>query len=209
LKGGYNAWKDAGYPISYQKNGITFIQGASLFDLVDPIKPELGQELTIEGYYGGGDSFMFIGITDNNQVLWNHINLKGVNHRGLDHIVRLQGKIIEVRDGIGDMKVNAVEILPGDIRSMIDTVDAHWKDFGAELLKSTNSSHPDGAVGSPLFDQRTHEVILYRNVGNMVAVSSPIQFAGERYYVPEVNVYYFLNLDGKITKIFLQYRQLK
>jgi hypothetical protein len=169
----------------------------------------LGQELTIEGYYGGGDLFMFIGITNDNQVLFNHINLKGVNHRGLGRIVRLQGKIIEVRDGIGDMNINTVEILPGDIRAMIDTVDAHWKDLRDELLKETNSSHPDGAVGSPLFDQRTHEVILYRNVGNMITVSSPTQFAGELGYVPEVNVYYFLNLDGKITKIFLQYRQLK
>jgi hypothetical protein len=214
LKGGYNAWKDAGHPISYQKNGITFIQGATLFDLVDPIKLELGQVLTIEGYLHGRvdpfpykPSMMFVGINDANQVVYRYVILKDFPNDkdpGHEAIVKVRGKIIEVRDGTGDMKVDTVEVVRGDIGDIIDIVDAHWRDFGAELLKETNSSKIDGGYSDPLFNQKTREVVVYHNVGNMQP-----GLWGESSYESEVDVYYFVNLDGKITKIFVHYRQVK
>ncbi len=212
MKGGYNAWEDAGYPISYQKDGITFIQGRSIFDLIDPIKLEAGKKITIEGYHSR-DMVFFISSTDANQVFFSYINLKGEYKPGQGYIARVSGNIIRIRGKIiqvsaqgriGDMEIDTYELIREDIDDIIEVVDAHWENLSQELLKEKDSSYPDGAVGYPLFDQRTDEVILYRNVGNMQKVPS-----GEAYYVPEVNVYYFVNLDGKITKIFLEYRQLK
>jgi len=150
---------------------------------------------------------MFVGINDANQVVNRYIILKDFPNDELlrkNIIARVRGKIIEVRDGIGDMEVDAVEVVRGDSGDIIDIVDAHWRDFSAELLKDTNSSMIDGGVSYPLFNQKTREVVVYHNVGNM-----QLGLWGEYSYESEVDVYYFVNLDGKITTIFLHYRQVK
>jgi hypothetical protein len=174
-------------------------------DLFDPIKLEVGQVLSIEGYYNG-EFIAFVGINDASQVVNRHIILKDFPDDKLlkkNIIARVRGKIIEVRDGIGDMEVADVELIreTGDI---IETVNSHWKDFSSELLKETNSSTIDGGYSDPLFNQKTREVVVYHNVGNM-----QLGLWGEYSYESEVDVYYFVNLDGKITTIFLHYRQVK
>jgi hypothetical protein len=218
LKGGYTAWKDAGFPISYQKDGITYMKGPSVLDLFDPIKVELGKVLTIEGYLNQSMNITppykplymhyirFIGLNDTNQVTFRYIKLKNFPNDEIlteNILARVRGKIVEVSDGNGDMEVDNVEFTR-KTTYVIDTVDSHWKDLGAELLRETNSSMIDNASVDLCFNQKTSEVVVCHTVGNM----EPF-FQGDRIYEPKVMAYYFVNLDGNINRIYLEYRQLR
>jgi hypothetical protein len=149
---------------------------------------------------------MFVGINDANQVLWRYVILKDFPNDELlreNIIAKVRGKVTQVRDGIGDIEVTDVELVR-DISDIVETVNSHWEDFSAELLKKTNSSIIDGMGGDPYFNQKTREVVISHNVGNMQPT-----FQGGYLFEPEVRVNYLVNLDGKITRIFLQYRQVK
>lgn len=102
MKGGYNAWKDAGYPISYEVDGITYIKGSSVFDLVQPIKLVVGQEMTIKGFCTRNMLF-FITTDDSKTVIFGHVNLQDEHKLVQGQMVKVRGKITQVIDHTGDM----------------------------------------------------------------------------------------------------------
>jgi hypothetical protein len=188
---------------------------SDLFDLFDSVKIEIGKELTIDGYVHRivppNPIFMdFIRTNTANETGLSWIILKGLpqdtnfgNESELyGSIVKVRGRIIEVREGIG-MEVEAYDVIVRDMQDIEDIVSAHWRDFIDVLYKDTNSSMQDSGWGSALFNPKTREIAVSRSVGNLESISCAYGCQ------IKVSAFYFVNLDGQITKIFLLYHQVK
>jgi hypothetical protein len=152
----------------------------------------------------------FIGTYNANEPTLSWIILKGLpqninfgnESKIYGSIIKVRGRIIEVREGRA-MEVEAYDVIVRDMQDIEDVVSSHWRDFMDILLKDTNSSMQCSSLGTPWYNSKTGEIAIHRSVGNLESISCA--------YGCQANVtaYYFVSLDGKITKIFLQYRQAK
>jgi hypothetical protein len=136
---------------------------------------EENEIMTMEGFINGRalgyePYIMFYGYEEEGKIRKKYVNL--FNASEIDGTVaRVTGKIEEVYSVGGDVSVTEIEIVKTveQIGESIKIVDDHWKNFSSELMERFKATDKDGGYSDPMWSEKTQELIVFRNIGNMEA----------------------------------------